>query len=208
MSDNAELIIRNDRLGEIISRALAETRPSDQHADGLTVQQHGEDLIATYALDMVLNGYKADVSLDFTYDTLRLLPVAVRRCLVGYQEGGNSFRDSVEALAKSFAAYIFCLAMNEHDCPWNVQQLRTRFTPPDKDFGPLWANAFRITTGLRRQTDFLIPALEGGMGEIRNGKGFMILNVAPTVKAYKAAFRVDLNEHGLSDIATEVFADK
>lgn len=204
MIDNAELIIKNDRLGAIIGRALEIHQSGNRPIEGLNAQQHAEDLIGTFALDMVMNGYKADVALDFTYATLDKLPIALRRDLVGYMESGNSFQDSVEGAAKSFAAYIFCLAMNEQNCPWDATRLRSKFTPPDKDFGPLWANAFRVINGERRQVDFLLPALEGCAGEIRGGKGLMMLNVEPTVKAYKAAFRVDLSEFGLINMAVDV----
>ena len=42
--------------------------------------------------------------------------------------------------------------------------------------------------------DLLIP---------RGGKGLMMLNVEPTVKAYKAAFRGDLSECGLINMAAD-----
>ncbi len=201
MIDNADLIIKNDRLGAIIGRAMAKDTPA---WDKMTTQESGEDIIVTYALDMVMNGYKVDAALDFTYATLNLLPVAMRRCLAGYIENGNSFRESVEGLAKSFAAYIFCLAMNENDCPWTVQVMRSKVITPAPGTGPLWANGYRITTGLRRQADFLIPAMEGGSGMERDGKGLAMLSADPMIKAYKSAFRVDLSEYGLKNMVFEV----
>ncbi len=208
MNDNSELIIKNDCLGEIIGRALKNNQGAEIDFTSMSLQQQGEHLICTYALDMIMNGYKADVALDFTYTSLHLLPIAVRRCLEGYLELGLSFRASVEGLAKSFAGYIFCLAMNEQNCIWNVSQLRTKLTAPDVDFGPLWGELLRITTGERRQVDFLIPAMEGGMGALKNGKGLMLFDAGPTVKAYKAAFGIDLNEYGIKPMGTIVEADR
>ena len=62
----------------------------------------------------------------------------------------------------------------------------------------------RITTGINREKDFLIPALEGGSGLYRDGKGLMLLAVGPAIRAYRSAFGVDLSEHGLVDMALEV----
>lgn len=203
MSDNIELIFKNDRLGEIIGRAMASRQFGKYDYDGITVQQSGEQIIGTYALDMVVNSYEVNAGLDFTCATLDRLPVVMRRNLLGYMENGNPFHSSVERTAKSFAAYLYCLAMNEHNCAWNVTRVRTIILPPDADLGPLWANALRITTGEQRQMDLLAAVMEGCNAVTRNDKGLMLVAVGPIVRTYRRAFGVDLSEYGLVDMALE-----
>ena len=197
-----ELTIRNDHLGEIIGRVLKESESGRPDLSG-TIQKQGEALIGTYAMDMVNNGVLVDTYLDFTYDTLSQLPKAVRKNLIGYMER-NPFPEAVSCVAKSLAAYFFCLSMNEHGSPWTVKQLRTRLTPPSAKFGPLWGNCFQITTGSYDHVDFLPSALEGTLSAVQNKKGSVIINLAPLNTAYLAAFHVDLQHYGLADIGTFV----
>ena len=74
-----ELTIKNDRLTEIIGR-IQEGDLENPVFDGKSVQEQGEDLIGTYALDIIFSGWEAGKELDFTYDTLADLPVAVASC--------------------------------------------------------------------------------------------------------------------------------
>ena len=97
--------------------------------------------------------------------------------------------------------------MNEHGTELKVTQKGSALIKPSPDEGPLWGPYLRITTGLRRERDFLIAALEGSSGSYRDGKGIMLLNVAPAIRAYKAAFGVDLSQYGLIDMALEADAN-
>ena len=207
MIENPELLIKSDDLAAILRQVMDEEnltpKQKKQRYDQKTMQQHGEDIIATYVLDVLRNGWQADVELEMTYATLDKLPIALRHCLQVYCDDRRPLKQAAEPTAKSFAAYLFALGMNEHDAKLKVQQKATRFIEPSPNEGPLWANVMRITTGQNRQKDFLLPALEGGSGFVRGGRGLVLLNVMPAVRAYKAAFGVDLTEYGLCDMALE-----
>ena len=211
MADQAVITAKTDYLGRIIGEAIEfdkltevqrKTSPARE-----TMQLTGESLIGTYLLDLLKSGYRAEAALDMTYATLDRLPIALRRCLQTYCEEGMPLKQAADGTARSFAAYLFALGMNEHDARLKVIQKRTAFTAPDPDEGPLWAEMLRITAGTKREKDFLIPALEGMNSVYRMGKGLMILNVVPAIRAYKAAFGVDLAAFGLPDMALEADAE-
>ena len=210
MNEYPTLNVKSDYLAEILQRVFDYDKLTQaqqkRYYDGKTMQQNGEFLIGTFLWDVLRNGFEADVELDMTYTTLDKLPDARRRCLQTYCEDGVALQQAADGTARSFAAYLFALGMNEHDTKLKVSQKGTAFIKPDPAEGPLWGPMLRITTGHDRDKDFLIPALEGGSGVYRDGKGLVLLAVGPAIRAYRSAFGIDLSEHGLLDMALEVDA--
>ena len=211
MIENPKLTVKSDYLAGILQRVFDYDKltPAKQkkYYEDKTMQQNGEFLIGTFLWDVIQNGHYAAVEPDMTYDTLDTLPTALRRCLQTYCSEPLPFRQAADGTARSFAAYLFALGMNEHGTELKVAQKGSALIKPSPDEGPLWGPHLRITTGLRRERDFLIAALEGGSGSCRDGKGIMLLNVAPAIRAYKAAFGVDLSQYGLIDMALEADAN-
>lgn len=211
MIENPKLTVKSDYLAGILQRVFDYDKltPAKQkkYYEDKTMQQNGEFLIGTFLWDVIQNGHYADVEPDMTYDTLNTLPTALRRCLETYCSEPLPFRQAADGTARSFAAYLFALGMNEHGTELKVTQKGSALIKPSPDEGPLWGPYLRITTGLRRERDFLIAALEGSSGSYRDGKGIMLLNVAPAIRAYKAAFGVDLSQYGLIDMALEADAN-
>ena len=66
---------------------------------------------------------------------------------------------------------------------------------------PLWADILRITTGDKLKTDFLLPVSAGCKVSDVMGKQRISFDLAPLFREYKAATGVDLQEHGLRNIA-------
>ena len=203
---------KSDYLGGIIQEEIRYSQMTaaqqKKYPEGKTWQQMGESIIGSYLTDMLYAGYREDVSLDMTYGSIRHLPLAMRSNLQSLVDGGRTLQKAADSAARTLAAYLFAVGMNEHDTKLTVEAKRTPISKADPDEGPLWANMFRITTGTRYERDLLIPALEGGSGMTREGKGLMLMAVGPLIRAYKAAFGVDLSEHGLADMALEVELQK
>ena len=206
MNEDKKLKFKNDRVEEMLQRSADfYARPKEEQTyKGFSDGELAELVISSYATDMLASSYQIDRPLDFTYETLDRMPLVLRADLLRYMGGGRTVRQSVEALAKSFAAYIFFLTVNEHDCRWTVSKMRTALTPKEAEFGPLWAEIYRVTAGIRREEDFLTAALAGAQVKVGDKKALVMLDAAPTVKAYRRAFRVDLREHGLVSFATEI----
>ena len=186
-----ELTIKNDDLGAIIGRVL-EGEPGKINFDGTTTQEQFEDMIGTYALDIVNSGWAAGKDLDFSYDTLSDFPVAVASC---YQRSRKDRSEdlAVNATIKALAAYFFALSMNEHGLPWNVrflpEKMRTNRLDPSN-----WGGVSRITTGKKHKADFLLPVLAGYKRTNLFGKKIMSFDLAALFKEYKAVTGVDLEQ--------------
>lgn len=212
MIENPTLNVKSDYLAGILQRVFdydeLTKKEQKNYYNDKTMQQNGEFLIGSFLWDVLRSGFEADVELDMTYATLDKLPIVLRRCLQTYCSEPMPLKQAADGTARSFAAYLFALGLNEHETKLKVSQKGTAFLKPDPSEGPLWGPMLRITTGLKREKDFLIPVLEGGSGAYRTGKGLMLLAVGPAIRAYKAAFGVDLSEHGLVDMALEVEAER
>ena len=196
-----ELRIKNDDLGAIIGRVL-EGEPGKINFDGTTTQEQFEDMIGTYAMDIIYSGWAAGKDLDFSYETLSDLPVAVASC---YQRNRNDRPEdiAVNGTIKALAAYFFALSMNEHGLPWNVQLLpeKTRTNMYDP---AVWSGISRVTTGKKHKADFLLPVLAGYKRTNLFGKKIMSFDLAALFKEYKAVTGVDLEQHGLKSIAFDL----
>ena len=196
-----ELTIKNNDLGAIIGRVLEE-EPGKINFDGTTTQEQFEDMIGTYALDIVNSGWAAGKDLDFSYDTLSDFPVAVASC---YQRSRKDRSEdlAVNATIKALAAYFFALSMNEHGLPWDVrflpEKMRTNRLDPS-----IWGGVSRITTGKKHKADFLLPVLEGCQKKKLFGKKILSFDLAALFKEYKTVTGVDLEQHGLKSIAFDL----
>lgn len=188
-----ELTIKNDRLTEIIGR-LQSGNLDHPVFDGQSVQEQGENLIGTYALDIIFSGWEIGKELDFTYKTLADLPAAVASCYRRDLRGEHKFT-ALDGTTKALAAYFFALAMNEHGFSWQVRKMSMTI------IDPLWADVLRITTGEKLKTDYLLPVSAGCKVSDVMGKQRISFDLAPLFREYKTATGVDLQEHGLRNIA-------
>ena len=183
--ENPTLNIKSDELVEILQRvsdyeALSPAKQKDYYDDKNT-QQNGEFLIGTFVLDLLRCGYRSGAALDLSYDTVKSLPLALGRSLREDITAGKDLKSAAEGVAKAFAAYLFALGMNEEGTSLKVSQ---------------------------KGTAFIRPAPEEGSGVYRDGRRLMLLSVGPGIRAYRAAFGVDLSEYGLCDMMLEADANE
>lgn len=76
---SAQLKIKNEKFSKIIDKLLSEKNGVVDWKE-TTMQEAGELLIGEYARDIISSGCAVDVELDFSYDTLTNLPIAVASC--------------------------------------------------------------------------------------------------------------------------------
>ena len=141
-----QLNFKNDCLGKIICRLLEE-KSGKPVFDGKTPQEIGEDLIGTYALDMIYSGLEIGKKLDFTYDTLTELPVVLASCY--RRNKSDPPPAAINGTVKALAAYFFALAMNEHDFSWDVRQMPVLLNAKNPPKDPLWG-VFRVQIGEKK----------------------------------------------------------
>ena len=196
-----ELAIKNDGFSTIIGRLLNE-KTGKPIFDEKTPQEHGEDLIGTYALDMFYSGIDVGVDLNFTYAGLKDLPIAAKSCYERYKKGDHP-EFAIGSTAKSLAAYFFALAMNEHGFLLNVRQMPVLMNAAKPPKDPLWG-VFRIQILGKKSADFLLPVSAGCGAKEIVGKMLITFDLAMLFKEYKAATGVDLEKHGLRSIAFDL----
>ena len=191
-----ELTIKNDDLGEIIGKVLAEGE-NEPVFEGRTPEQNGQYMVVTYAMDILRNGLSLGKELQFAYKDLIDLPAAAAACYRAYRQR-ESVTYSAQGTAKSLAAYFFVLAWNEQDLPCEVRTKPVLMDPvKEPDFGN-WIN---FTIRLKGE-DFLRAINEGlRIFRTNDGKRLVSYDLNPLMKAYHKATGVDLAEKGLVNIA-------
>ncbi len=196
-----ELVIKNDELSVIIGRLLAE-KSGEPQMNNRTQQEIGEDLVGTYALDMLYSGMAVGVDMGFAYDSLKNLPIAAKSCYERYKKGDHP-EFAIGSTAKSLAAFFFALAMNEHGFLLEARQMPTLVNPSKPPKDPLWG-VFRIQIQGKKKADFLLPVSAGcGAKEIM-GKKLITFDLALLFREYKATVGEDLEKRGLRSIAFDL----
>lgn len=190
-----ELIIKNDDLGAVIKRVLAEGE-NEPVFEGRTPEQNGQHMVVTYAMDILRNGWSLGKELQFTYADFTDLPVAAAACYRTYRQR-ESVTYSALGTAKSLAAYFFILAWNEQDLPCEVRTKPVLMDPVEE---PNFGNWINFTIRLKGE-DFL-RAVNDGLRIIRadDGKRFVSYDLNPLMEAYQKATNVDLAEKDLVNI--------
>ncbi len=189
-----ELTIKNDDLGAIFDRVIAEGE-GDPVLEGRTPEQAGQDMVAAYALDIVRNGMYLGKEIQFIYEDFADLPAAVAACYRSYRKR-ETVTYGVQGTAKNLAAYFFALAWNEQNLPWEVCLRPVLMNPMNE---PDFSNWLNFTVRVKGK-DFL-RAINDGMQIIRGSeKRFVSFNLNPLIAAYEQATGVNLAAKGLVNI--------
>lgn len=101
-----ELTIKNDDLGAIIGKVLAEGE-NEPVFEGRTPEQNGQYMVVTYAMDILRNGLSLGKELQFAYKDLIDLPAAAAACYRAYRQR-ESVTYSAQGTAKSLARVLLC----------------------------------------------------------------------------------------------------
>lgn len=158
----------------------------------------------------ILSGYlqameeAADTSntqLDLTYDTVKNIPIAVSSLAFIQQRDGYDINRNKSVTAKTLAAYLTLLAINNHDIKLDIEQFANKRNESRPQY---WADTYSLRLNFKKKSDFLLAAIEGiKEAPIIVDNGFMI-DVDPIISAYKRVTNVDLSEYGLSQIVVNL----
>lgn len=206
-----ESILKNPRADEIIKKAISvygKVRPGNIDKDlPITSEQVCEAILSAYTLDVIFRAQEHQALLDCTYDTLDKLPIGLQGVLQTYlkEKKRGSLNLIVSSTVKSYAAYLFLLSVNEHDCHLHgkLKQRNALLVKPEKE-DPLWMDCVQILTGVKRELDFLPAVLEATTILDFGKKKLVSFTAEPICKAYRLAIGVDLTKHGLANIVLEV----
>ncbi len=204
---HVELKINNDLIIGMLDRYAKTSsfskKEEQNYFKSTGVKEQGEYIFMGYAMDMVNNSLKTGNALDLTYESLKYIPQAMQAFIQDCRKKGLILNSLSDTVARGFAAYLTILGMNEHNCDFKVYKLGTSLMPPPESEYPLWANLLRIKTGTRREVDFLPAVTEGMKCLPGKERSLLTLSLDPVYRAYKSAFRINLTDHGLTNIALE-----
>ncbi len=199
-----EFQIKNDRVARILKES--EAFDAEQLKDlPQTDERVCEAVITPYAYDVIYQAAAHDVTLDFSYETLSGLPVGLSGVYKNCRRQNRSIQNSGNLTIRSYAAYLFLLAINEHDCHLRGEIPPSPLLTVSQEEEARWMmGTMRILTGIRREVVFL-PAVHEAAAFVPLGrKTLLTFEADPICRAYLSACRVDLGKRGLSNIAIEV----
>ena len=198
-----ELSIKNEKLVAHFEaeRNIAMQNANQQAADSNAwVKEHPESILYNY-LDSFLEVCEAcGVEIDLTYATAKNIGPGLL-ALFSCQKKHYEHSKNVDIVAKTLAAVLSYLAINEHNCWFRttsyLAQVKAGKTPKQ----PLWAGVDSIAVGRKNKYIDFLPcckaAVAAGMIMIPNG---LTLQITPIVAEYKKLTGVDLAEHGLCNV--------
>ncbi|MBQ9045132.1 MAG: hypothetical protein IJ112_04220 [Oscillospiraceae bacterium] len=194
-----ELMLKNIKVAQMLESAGREIAPE------MRMDEMAQIMLGGYVQDVLEYSEEAGYPLDLTYGTIDKLPFALAplyRDRLGEGEGEAAEQKAAVATAKHLAAYLFALAMNEHNCVLSAKRVRLPMLQPDPKAEPAWVNnSVRIQTGMKRQMDFLPVVLDAtGLDYFHGEKPHLHIEPGPIRRAYRSAIGVDLEDHGYPEM--------
>ena len=192
------IFLKNDKINELLKKNddyfQNNQFSNNDYAKNMTYQEMGEFLLSGYwgSLLEAANVLKEEHRIDFSYNTLKNLPIVLKEFLKITKE--NDPEESIEGtLIRTIAAYWYGLAMNE-----NNSEIKVRVGNGKNP--PYWSDMFSIKIGNLKEENFLIIATEIINKEFKV-ENKVFINMTPLIKSYNEAFGIDLSEYELYDFA-------
>lgn len=199
-----ELSIKNDKLvsyfqaeREIAVLRLEKTEDPKVRTWSI---EHPETMLYGYLdsfLEICENG---KVEFDLTYNTIKNLGTGLAM-LYQVQKKSYDQPKNTDIIAKTLAAVLSYLAINEHSCWFRTTSYLAQVKAGKAPKQALWADVLSISVGRKNKyVDFLTTAKSSvTAGSIMSPNG-LSLQIAPIVTEYKKLTGVDLVEHGVTNI--------
>ena len=194
-----ELMLKNIKVAQMLESASCEMTP-EMRLDEMT-----QIMLGGYVQDVLEYSEAAGHPLDLTYGTVDKLPFALAplyRDRLGEGEGEAAEQKAAISTAKHLAAYLFALAVNEHDCLIKVTRVGGPMMKRDPNAEPAWVNnTVRIQIGTDRRRDFLPAVLDAtGLEYFPGEKPHLHIESAPIRRAYRVVTGVDLESRGYPEM--------
>lgn len=191
------LMLKNISVAQMLEKA------SKKMTTEMSLEEKTQVMIGAYVKDVLECSEEVGHPLDLTYETVDKLPFALAAI---YQGGLGSGEEEEQraaiSTAKHLAAYLFALAMNEHNCTLSSKRVRLPMMQPDSKEEPAWVNnTVRIQTGVKRPLDFFPAVLDAtGLEYFPGKKPNLRIESAPVRRVYRSAIGVDLEDYGYPEM--------
>jgi hypothetical protein len=167
-------------------------------ASNIRSEEDAIKLIFSGYLDAMENGAKlAKVDLDMTYETAQNLMPSVIMLAHLQKEQEYDNQKNAELVAKTLAAYLTMLAINNHKVKVAVGAKANRLKENRPEY---WSDKFYLRLNNKTESD-LLPYIVAGINaspiEVDNG---FTLEISPLLGAYRRITGVDLQEYGFVNL--------
>ena len=199
-----ELSVKNDKLiGHFqAERDMVALRSENMEDPKVRAwgMDHPETMLYGY-LDSFLEICEANkIEFDLTYNSVKNLGMGL---VALYQVQKKSYDQpkNTDIIAKTLAAVLSYLAINEHGCWFCTTSYLAQVKAGKAPKQPLWADVLSIAIGRKnKHLDFLAAAKESVIpGSVMSPNGLAIQPTA-IITEYKKLTGVDLAEYGISNI--------
>ena len=121
--------------------------------------------------------------------------------LFSHQKKHYEHSKNVDIVAKTLAAVLSYLAINEHNCWFRSTSYLAQVKAGKALKQPLWAGVFSIAVGRRNKYIDFLPCCKAATiaGTILIPDG-LTLQIAPVVAEYKKLTGMDLTEYGFANL--------
>ncbi len=164
-------------------------------------EEDGIRFVFSGYLDAMESGAKlAKVDLDMTYETAQnLMPSIIMLAhLQKAQEYDN--QKNAELVAKTLAAYLTMLAVNNHKVKVGVRAKANRWQESRPEY---WSDKYFLRLNYKKESDLLPYAVAGiNSSPIEIDNGFT-LEISPLLEAYQRLTSVDLQKYGLANLIVD-----
>ena len=199
-----ELSVKNDKLighfqAERDMVALRSENMEDPKVRTWSMD-HPETMLFGY-LDSFLEICEANkIEFDLTYNSVKNLGMGL---VALYQVQKKSYDQpkNTDIIAKTLAAVLSYLAINEHGCWFRTTSYLAQVKAGKAPKQPLWADVLSIAVGRKNKYNDLLAAAKESVipGSVMSPNG---LSIQPTaiIAEYKKLTGVDLAEYGIANI--------
>lgn len=142
------------------------------------------------SLGEIANDKIVNLDLDLRYNTVKNLPMVIA---YGFNGWANCSTDErIDISAKSLAAYLMLLCVNEHNCGIEITTPAIYTT---EIFNHGWSGAY-VSTGTKQKKDLLKIAKES----VKFESNTLTIDTEKLIAAYKEMTGVDLSKYGLDGV--------
>ena len=175
-------------------------RTKADNSAGEWVSKHPESILYGYLDSFLEICEQHNIEIDLTYDTAKNINAGLI-ALFSHQKKHYEHGKNVDIVAKTLAAVLSYLAINEHNCWFHATSYLAQVKAGKIPKQPLWAGMFSIAVGRKNKyIDFLTcckVAVIPGTILIPNGLTLQIESVAAE---YEKLTGVDLSEYGVTNL--------
>ena len=199
-----ELSIKNDKLvshfqAERDMVALRSEKMEDPKVRAWSVE-HPETMLYGYLDSFMEICENSKIEFDLTYNTIKNLGTGLA-LLYQVQKKSYDQPKNTDIIAKTLAAVLSYLAINEHGCWFRTTSYLAQVKACKAPKQALWADVLSISVGRKNKyVDFLATAKSSvTAGSIMSPNGSS-LQFAPIVTEYKKLTGIDLVGHGITNM--------